>query len=182
MNTLSRIMSLVLLGAVLIWAAPAEAQNMPQQQSPENPEAVEEARQAAEEWLELTDSGSFDESWNQAASLLQDEVTQDEWTSQSEDVTNQVGSIEERNFMGGQYQENIPNLPEGEYVIMQYEATPSDLDQKLMEIVATTKEDGEWKVAGYTMRPAAQQQAPSQGPPPEQPPSEEPPSEQPPNN
>lgn len=175
-------MSLVLLGAVLIWAAPAEAQNMPQQQSPENPEAVEEARQAAEEWLELTDSGSFDESWNQAASLLQDEVTQDEWTSQSEDVTNQVGSIEERNFMGGQYQENIPNLPEGEYVIMQYEATPSDLDQKLMEIVATTKEDGEWKVAGYTMRPAAQQQAPSQGPPPEQPPSEEPPSEQPPNN
>ena len=169
-------MSLALLGAVLIWAAPAEAQNMPQQQSPENPEAVEEARQAAEEWLELTDSGSFDESWNQAASLLQDEVTQDEWISQSEDVTNQVGSIEGRNFMGGRYQENIPNLPEGEYVIMQYEATPSDLDQKLMEIVATTKEEGEWKVAGYTMRPAAQQQAPSQGSPPEQPPSEQPPN------
>lgn len=169
-------MSLVLLGAVLVWAAPAEAQNMPQQQSPENPEAVEEARQAAEAWLELTDSGSFDESWNEAASLLQDEVSQDEWTSQSEDIVNQVGSIEERNFMGGQYQENIPNLPEGDYVIMQYEATPSDLDQKLMEVIATTKEDGEWKVAGYTMRPAQQQQAPSQGPPPEEPPSEQPPN------
>lgn len=176
MNPLSRVMSLVLLGAVLVWAAPAEAQNMPQQQSPENPEAVEEARQAAEAWLELTDSGSFDESWNEAASLLQDEVSQDEWTSQSEDIVNQVGSIEERNFMGGQYQENIPNLPEGDYVIMQYEATPSDLDQKLMEVIATTKEDGEWKVAGYTMRPAQQQQAPSQGPPPEEPPSEQPPN------
>ncbi|WP_410337204.1 DUF4019 domain-containing protein [Longimonas sp.] len=176
-------MSLLLLGAVLVWAAPAEAQNMPQQQqSPENPEAVEEAREAAEEWLELTDAGSFGESWDEAATLLQDEVSQEEWTSQSEDINDQVGDIEERNFMGGQYQEDIPDLPEGEYVIMQYEATPSDLDQQLMEIVATTKEDGEWKVAGYTMRPAAQQQAPpSQQPPSEEPPSEQPPQE-PPNN
>jgi len=179
MNTLSRIMSLVLLGAALVWAVPTQAQNMPQEQSPENPEAVEEAREAAEAWLELTDAGSFDESWDQAATLLQDEVSQEEWKSQSEDIVDQVGSIEERNFMGGQYQEDIPDLPEGEYVIMQYEATPSDFDQSLMEIVATTKEDGEWKVAGYTMRPAQPQQPQQQ---PQQPPSEQPPSEAPPNN
>jgi hypothetical protein len=173
MNTLSRFASLVLLAAVLLWTAPAQAQNMPQQQSPENSEAIEEARAAAEEWLALTDAGSFGESWNEAASMLQDQVTQDQWIQQSEQVSSQIGSIEERSLMQRRYasgdSENLPEgLPEGEYVFLIYEASASDFDQPLNEIVAVTKENDAWKIAGYTVRPAQRQQ-------PQQPP-------QPPNN
>lgn len=169
MRMSSRIMSLVLLAAAFVWTAPAQAQNMPQQ-SPENPEAVEEAQSAVEEWLALTDAGSFGESWNEAASMLQDQVTEEEWVQQSEQINDQVGSVEERSLMREQYQENPENLPEGEYVFLIYEARASDFDQPLNEIVAATREDDSWKVAGYTMRPAQQQ------------PQQQPPQQQPPNN
>jgi hypothetical protein len=171
---LSRVMSLALLAAAVLLTAPAQAQNMPEQ-SPENPEAVEEARTAAEEWLALTDAGSFSESWDEAASMLQDQVTQDEWVQQSEQVNSQVGSVEERSLMREQYQENPQNLPEGEYVFLIYEASASNFDQPLNEIVAVAKEGGAWKIAGYTMRPAQPQQ-------PQQQPQQQPPQQQPPNN
>ncbi|MES3629732.1 MAG: DUF4019 domain-containing protein [Longimonas sp.] len=176
MNTLSRIAGIFLLGTALVWGAPlAQAQDMPAP-SPENPEAVEEAREAAESWLELTDAGSFAESWDAAAELLQSEVTRDEWTQQSEQAEQQIGSVEEREFMGGQYQDDIPNVPEGEYVIMQYESSFSGIDQGVMEIVVATMEEGQWKVAGYTVQPAQQPQQPQQPQP--QPPQ----PDQPPNN
>lgn len=166
MRTLSRIVGLALLASIVAWGAPVQAQNMPAP-SPENPEAVEDARSAAQEWLALTDAGSFDESWNEAATLLQDQVTQEEWAQQSEQIGTQIGSIEERSFVQGQYREDIPNQPEGEYVFLVYETSATNFDQPLQEIVITTKEEGSWKVAGYTFRSAAPQQ-PQQ---PQQPPN-----------
>ena len=164
MTTLSRTMGLLLLGTALVLVAPlAQAQDMPAP-SPENPEAVEEAREAAEQWLALTDEGAFAESWDEASELLQDEITKEEWTQGSEEIQAQLGTLEEREFMGGQYQEDIPEVPDGEFVIMQYQSSFSGPDggeapaQELIEVVVATNEDGTWRIAGYDLRPAGPQQ------------------------
>lgn len=123
---------------------------------------TEAAETAAESWIALVDSESYVDSWEAASPAFQTGISQDEWATAVEQVRGQVGTIESRTLLDSQYHTSLPNAPEGEYVVLQYESVFTQLPQA-MEMVVLTKADDEWKAAGYQVVPAQQQQNP-QGP------------------
>lgn len=155
-----------LLVLLVLLALPAQAQQDAPAQAPaadEHAEEKEAALQAAEAWLVYIDEEEYAESWDAAAEMLQGQVTSDKWEQSLQGVAGQTGALNERAFQGTQYTTELPNVPEGEYVIVQYLSDYANVQAN--EIVVLTSEDDAWKVAGYLVRPAPQ---PQQGAPQQQ--------------
>jgi glucose/arabinose dehydrogenase len=153
--------SLVALLALLV--LPAQAQQTPTPQAPtaEQSEQTEAATQAAEDWLVFIDEDAYADSWEAASAMLQDQVTSDKWAQGLAGVEAQTGALNERVLQGARYTTELPNVPEGEYVIVQY--TSNFTNVQANEIVVMTREDADWKVAGYLVQPARPQQPAPQG-------------------
>lgn len=136
----------LLLLAIGLAAAPAHAQS--------NDEQVEVAKSAAAEWLELLDANDYQATWEEAASLLKSQVTADQWASQIQQVHSQLGALRDRSLIAARYTTSLPNVPEGEYVVVQYRA---QYGSKTTIETATLMKDGEaWRIAGYFVRPENQ--------------------------
>ncbi|WP_179862318.1 DUF4019 domain-containing protein [Longibacter salinarum] len=127
--------------------------------------AKESARAVAQEWLKTNDEGQFDASYQAAASMMQDQVEQKVWAQKNKQKQSQLGDVKSREFAEAQYRESLPQVEGGPFVVIRYEAeyNPATFN----EVVLTTQEDGEWKVASYAvqpMRPAAPPQGGNGGP------------------
>ena len=62
-----------------------------------------------------------------------------------------MGSAGARKTRLVQYTRNLPNVPEGEYVVIQYETVFEN--RAAIETVTPVKEkDGNWRVAGYFIK------------------------------
>ncbi|HJN17680.1 MAG TPA: DUF4019 domain-containing protein [Armatimonadota bacterium] len=113
--------------------------------------AKAEAVEAAEAWLALIDDDEIDESWDQAAEAVQQAVTKDAWAQQMKAVRGQVGALKERKVRTTQYAVDIPGAPEGEYVVILFDASYENGD--VVETVTPMKtSDGTWLVSGYFMK------------------------------
>jgi len=148
---------------MLFLAAPTQAQ-MPSASNGQNAEAKEAAKEAASQWLELTDAGEFGKSYDEASTMMQNQVKRDEWITQGEQVKAQnVTDPSSRELVVARYRETLPEADGGPFVLMQYrsEFEPGTFN----EIVLARKEEGDWKIAGYQVRPMQrmQQGAPGQG-------------------
>jgi hypothetical protein len=148
----------VLFLAALFVAAPAAAQDTtaappaPPTAGVDTDQQVAAAREAGEAWLELVDAADYEQSWEMASPMLQDQVTQEQWVGVGEQVDSQVGALESRIFSRGQYATSLPNVPEGEYVVLVYSSQFANAGAQ--EIVVMAREDEDWNVAGYRVRPA----------------------------
>lgn len=128
----------------------------------QEPSAQEEAAvAAADAWIDLVDSSSYGESWEAAAPEFQSGISQDDWAAAVQQVHGQVGKIQSRELLQSQYRTSLPNAPEGEYVVIQYQSVFSGLPQA-MEMIVMSKSNGEWKAAGYQVMPPQQQNGPNQ--------------------
>lgn len=127
-----------------------------------NTEAKQAAQEAASQWLELTDAGEFGKSWDQGASLLQDQVERAQWAQKGEQVQTQLKELKSREFVQAQFRDSLQQVGNGPFVILQYKSEYGV--GPVQEIVFTAKEDDTWKVAGYTVRPMRPQ---GQGAPPQ---------------
>jgi hypothetical protein len=126
---------------------------------------TEEARAVAQEWLKTNDDGQYDASYQAAASMMQDQVEQKVWAEKNEQKKSQLGDVQSREFAAAQYRESLPQVDGGPFVVLRYEAKykPATFN----EVILTTKEEGEWKVASYAvqpMRPPSPQQGGNSGP------------------
>ena len=66
------------------------------------------------------------------------------------------GKVESRQLKSATYTTKIPNVPAGEYVVIQYE-TKFDRAPGMIETVTPMLEkDGKWKVSGYFVKRAGQ--------------------------
>lgn len=129
-------------------AAPAEAETEVVEPATEQ---ERQALAAAEAWLQLLDSGAYDESWTAAATPFQDAVTQERWKASLEQVRTPLGATSSRTLKGTRHTTTLPNAPEGEYVVIQFATTFENRDG-ISETVTPMLEDGEWKVSGYYIR------------------------------
>ena len=103
----------------------------------------------AESWLKLVDHEPCAASWEQAANPLKVAISKDEWTKACEGARRRMGKAVSRKLKSRQYTEQLPELPGGRYVVMQYE---SIFEQKssVSETVTTMVDfDGTWRVSGY---------------------------------
>lgn len=114
---------------------------------------VEDAAQkSAEAWLDLVDSGRYDESWDEAASLVKDAVAQDKWGQDIAAARRPLGPVVSRTVKSRTYAQTLPGAPDGQYVVIQY-ATKFENKQSAVETITPMMDtDGAWRVSGYFIK------------------------------
>ena len=107
------------------------------------------AVEAAKSWLELVDSERYAESWDKSAKYFQDAIAKEQWCSSLNAVRNPLGQKLSRNVQSKQYQTSLPGVPDGEYVVIQFN-TSFEHKSSAVETVTSMKDvNGKWSVSGY---------------------------------
>jgi Protein of unknown function (DUF4019) len=114
------------------------------------------AQKSAESWLALTDSGKYADSWDEASSFFKSKLTKDKWVAMLQQVRTPLGAFHPRKLAVANYKKNPPNLPEGEYVILQFDSSFEQLPSATETVSMVLDKDGKWRVAGYFIRPPSQ--------------------------
>jgi hypothetical protein len=71
-------------------------------------------------WLDLIDRGKFDESWIAAAVVLQEAITQKEWSADLAARQPKLGRTIMRERKSETYSKTLRGAPTGDYVIVTY--------------------------------------------------------------
>ena len=102
----------------------------------------------ATSWLEVVDSGKYANSWQQAGAFFQENVPEALWVSKLEQVRTPLGIVKSREGISRQVLTSIPQLPDGEYVILEFQ---TDFENKAnsIETVTLKKSAEQWQVIGY---------------------------------
>jgi hypothetical protein len=140
----------LLLGLVLAPSQPAQAQS--------NEEAVEAAKQEAQEWLDLFDARELKATWEEASSYFKSQIGAEQWVARIRQTREQqpvLDSLRSRSLVAARYTTSLPKAPDGEYVVVQYEGTYAD--ESWAETVTLKKDPDGWRVAGYFIKPTGQQ-------------------------
>ena len=124
--------------------------------------AEEAALKASTKWLTLVDKGDYTKSWERAAGIFRDMVTKLEWQLKLDTYRTPLGKISERKVKSKQYTKTLPNAPEGEYVVIQYETAFADKQTVTETVTSVLEKDGKWKVAGYYITFPGQESQPSE--------------------
>ena len=113
---------------------------------------VKPAMGVAQAWLASVDAGNYGASWEAAAPLFREAMAKVKWETTIESVRAPLGTPINRKLRQAYYTRVLPNAPEGEYVVIQYD-TRFENRPLSTEIVTPMKAiDGTWKVSGYIIR------------------------------
>lgn len=108
----------------------------------------------AREWLALADSGQYGATWDQAGQIFQTSITREAWEASLAAARKSFGNVEQRNLKAVAVRENLPNAPQGKYVITTFETKFVQAPAATPEVVTSFLESsGQWKVVGYTAKP-----------------------------
>jgi hypothetical protein len=103
-------------------------------------------------WLDLIDRGKFDESWMAAAVVLQETITQKEWSADLAARQPKLGRTIMRERKTETYSKTLRGAPTGDYVIVTY-LTKFEKTPLVEETLAVAKDAiGQWHVAGYDIK------------------------------
>ncbi len=108
---------------------------------------------AAESWLRLTDANQLAESWTQAASVFRSAVTTEQWQAAATQVRAQAGTLVSRALKEATFTTTLPHLPEGEYVVIEYQSSFQTAPSAVETVVLINEGTPDWRVAGYVVRP-----------------------------
>ena len=111
----------------------------------------EVARRAALEWLALVDAMQYDASWKEASSLFQAQVSSPDWVKAVAAARSPLGDFVTRHLISATYATSLPGAPDGEYVVLQFQA---DFENKAqaVETITPMLDEGQWRVSGYYIR------------------------------
>jgi hypothetical protein len=116
-------------------------------------EPVHDAAVAADRWLALVDAGAYERSWDEAAGYFQGVLPKDQWVSSLQVVRTPLGAVTSRQQHSTQYTTELPGVPDGHYVVLQYGTAFANKRAYAVETVTLTLEaDSTWKVSGYYIR------------------------------
>lgn len=119
---------------------------------PTDGDAVSMAQDAAKNWLALTDSGKYGESWDAASKSFKKALTKADWVKDLESARSPLGTLKSRNLESAAFTRKLPDAPDGEYVVIQYKTDFSNKPAKVETVTLTRDEDGSWRVAGYFIK------------------------------
>jgi Protein of unknown function (DUF4019) len=145
-------------------AAPAAAPTAtaPSGMAPGSSMREETAISVARDWLATVDSGNYSASYDQAGDLFRGTTPREQWQAGLEGSRKSVGPLAERNLKSALVTKDLPNAPQGKYVVTTFE-TRFQGPQPVWEILTTfLNPSGQWKVVGYQIKP---QDAAGQKPP-----------------
>lgn len=113
---------------------------------------VTQAQAAATAWMALLDAGQYADSYTQSATLFRGAITQDNWVKVATEVRQPLGTVTSRTLKSAQSTRTLPNVPTGEYVVIQYDTTFANRGSGVEIITPMRDTDGTWKVSGYFIR------------------------------
>ena len=113
------------------------------------PEDEAAAVQVAETWLATVDTGKYLESWNDASRLFKLNVEEEEWTKSLGAIRGPLGDVKSRQILSQRYVEELPGVPDGKYVIIQYQTAFENKKSAVETITPMLEQDGQWRVSGY---------------------------------
>ncbi len=140
----------LLVGLSVVSSQPLQAQS--------NEQAVDAAKQAAQEWLDLFDARKLEATWENASPYFKSQISAEQWVARIEQMRTQrsvLDSLRSRSLVAARYTTSLPKAPDGEYVVVQYEGQYAD--ESWAETVTLKKRSEGWRVAGYFMKPTDQQ-------------------------
>jgi hypothetical protein len=106
----------------------------------------------ADHWLDLIDHGKFDESWMATAVVLQETITQKEWSADLAARRPKLGRTIMRERKSATYSKTLRGAPTGDYVTVTY-LTKFEKTQLVEETLAVARDAiGQWHVAGYDIQ------------------------------
>ena len=108
--------------------------------------------EAAERWLVLVDAGQGEASWTQAAAVFRGVVTQAQWSAALTQARTPLGALTSRTLANARSTRTLPGAPEGDYVVIQYDAVYANRAGVTETVVATREADGAWKVTTYLIQ------------------------------
>jgi len=110
------------------------------------------AVEVALEWLAKVDSGNYAESWDGAAALFRGAVTKEQWVRSLEGARRPLGAVQSRDLENSAYVTELPDAPDGEYVIIEFATSYENKSGAVETVTPTLEEDGKWRVAGYYIK------------------------------
>lgn len=132
----------------------------------------------AREWVALVDAGQFPQSWEQAGEIIRNSVTSDRWAASLTALRQPLGNLTARNLKVVNVAENLPNAPQGKYVVSTFSTSFANESVPRVEIITSYLEptSNQWKVVGYSLKPPEGQNGAQQAP--QQNPQQQPPAQQ----
>jgi len=135
-----------LLGSVAIFAAlmgcSPQASNL----------ETRDAEAAARKWLGFVDAADYGQSWEAAAAYFQNSIPQSQWISRVSAVRGPLGNLKSRQLSSAQYAHSLPGAPDGDYVVIQFNASFEHKASATETVTPMKDPDGRWRVSGYYIR------------------------------
>lgn len=110
------------------------------------------AKQSAEAWLALVDSGKYANSWDEAAQMFKAALSKAQWETALHTVRDPLGKMGARTLKSANYTKTLPGAPDGEYVVIQYETSFANKGSAVETLVPMLDKDGKWRVSGYFIK------------------------------
>lgn len=113
---------------------------------------LESVESSARAWLNLVDGEKYAESWKNASGLFQTKEPESDWVKNMTTIRSPLGTAKSRHIATAHAATSLPNLPNGEYVVVQF-YTSFEHKTLALETVTTAKEqDGTWRVSEYLIK------------------------------
>ncbi len=116
------------------------------------PDATAAARMAAADWLNKLDAADYVATWDSAATVFKSAISVQSWQQSVQSVLQPLGALQSRTDRSATFTRSLPGAADGQYVVLQYQATYAHKQQAIETITAKQETEGTWKVAGYFLK------------------------------
>ena len=115
-------------------------------------EETAKAHRAATAWLALTDGGKYSESWESSAALFKAAITKLDWEKAVKSARFPLGALKSRKLKSATFTRRLPGAPDGEYVVIQFDAQFENKAAAIETVTPMREKDGSWRVSGYYIK------------------------------
>ncbi|MEN6373883.1 MAG: adenosylcobinamide amidohydrolase [Smithella sp.] len=118
----------------------------------ENSRREKLATDSAMKWLKMVDDGRFADSWNDSSKIFRQSVQQEQWIKMINSARNPLGKQVSRQFYRSLYTKKLPGVPDGEYVIIEFNTVFENKTGAIETVTSKLEDDGIWKISGYFVK------------------------------
>jgi hypothetical protein len=98
------------------------------------------------------DEGDYAKSWEEAAPIFKQAVTQAQWEAAANGVRGPLGKLESRELLGAKFTTTLPGTPDGEYVVIQFKTRFANKAEAIETVTPMKDDRGIWRVSGYFVK------------------------------
>jgi hypothetical protein len=115
-------------------------------------QAVSQAFRCGMLWLKQMDKNKCDICWEQSAECMRKTLSKKDWQLAQEKTRCTLGKLISRKTISKEYTTTMRDLPEGEFVVIQFQTTFENGKEVVETITPMKEKDGNWRVSEYIIK------------------------------